>query len=199
MTQPRKQKPYRRFLPLAAMLVLLVSLAACFPSQPPNPSPSVPPPVTPATPAPTTSSGKVQLYWLKEGENSVSLAPTPLTTTPPNATSASAKLEAGLQRLMTGPVNTDVSTSIPTGTKLNSFTVKPDGIHVDLSREFMGGGGSASMQGRLGQVIYTATSLDPNAKVWISVAGEPLRVLGGEGLDVPHPITRKQFDSEFKL
>jgi spore germination protein GerM len=138
----------------------------------------------------------VQFYWLKQTSNTVALVPIPLTGAggAPNV-----QLEAGLKRLLTGPANTDVSSAIPEGTQLNSVKVQADGVHIDLSREFTTGGGSASMQGRLGQLIYTASSLNPNTKVWISIAGEPLRVLGGEGLEVPHPITRQDFDREFQL
>ena len=55
------------------------------------------------------------------------------------------------------------------------------------------------MTGRLGQIVYTATTLNPNSKVWLSVAGKPLTVLGGEGLEIPQPITRSIFDREFRF
>jgi spore germination protein GerM len=96
-----------------------------------------------------------------------------------------------------GTVGKEVS-AIPAKTKLISTTVKSDGIHIDLSKEFMEGGGSTSMLGRLARILYTATERNTKAKVWITVEGKKLETLGGEGIEVKQPITRKSFQEEFK-
>jgi spore germination protein GerM len=62
---------------------------------------------------------------------------------------------------------------------------------VDLSREFEQGGGSNSMQSRLLQVVYTATTFEPTAEVFLTIEGKKLETLGGEGVDVPSPLTRR--------
>jgi hypothetical protein len=57
-----------------------------------------------------------------------------------------------------------------------------------------------SMINRVTQVVYTATSLNPNAEVYISVAGQKLdenNPLAGEGLMVSYPTTRQQLAVDF--
>ncbi len=92
-----------------------------------------------------------------------------------------------------------LTSTIPVGTKLLSAKVQPDGIHIDLSKEFIQNAGATSTIGRLGQVIYTATAQNPNAPVWISVEGKPLEVLGDVGVEIRQPITRKTYDQDFPI
>lgn len=92
-----------------------------------------------------------------------------------------------------------LTSTIPVGTKLLSAKVKPDGIHIDLSKEFVQSGGATSAIGRLGQVIYTATTDNPTAPVWISVEGKPIEVLGDIGVEIRQPITRQMYDRDFPI
>jgi spore germination protein GerM len=95
------------------------------------------------------------------------------------------------------PPETELYSAIPESTKVLSSTSKNKEIRINLSQDFTKGGGSASMQGRIIQVLYTATTLEPDAKVYLSVEGKPLKYIGGEGLEVPQPMTRKDFALEF--
>ncbi|XFA74422.1 GerMN domain-containing protein [Thermosynechococcaceae cyanobacterium Okahandja] len=153
------------------------------------------------SPPPVTTGAQqqdTQVFWLVNKDDTLVLVPTTMRLEA-NPAQPELLIKSRLERLLAGPANGDVATSIPANTRLNRVEVKADGIHIDLSAEFVRGGGSASMQGRLGQLIYTATAGDPNAPVWISVSGEPLRVLGGEGLEVTQPMSRQQFQAAFPL
>jgi len=158
---------------------------------------SVVEPISPTSPAAAVDK-EANIYWLQPNNSKVKLAPN-ATAVAPADTTPNAVLEKALNRLLAGPADPAVTTTIPKGTTLKTLEVKPDGIHIDLSAEFASGGGSASMQGRIAQVLYTATSLDPSAKVWLSVDGKPLESLGGEGLLLEQPMTRQNFDQNFSL
>lgn len=108
----------------------------------------------------------------------------------------------GVINLLSNPQIGNQSSAIPTGTHLLSLQSTPKEIHVNLSHEFGAGGGSTSMVYRVAQILYTVTSLNPNAKVYLAVEGQPLdedHPLGGEGLILKQPLTRQQFAKDFSL
>lgn len=141
-----------------------------------------------------------QTYWLRVEGDQISLVPQQIALKP--GVTAEVALTEALNNLLSNPEVSNLSSTIPTGTRLLSLRVTPGGIYVDLSSEFSQGGGTTSMTYRVAQIIYTATSLDPQAKVFLSVAGQPLDAnhpLGGEGLILRQPITRQQFIEDFPI
>lgn len=147
-----------------------------------------------STKAPTEKS--VQIYWLKTVDNKIELAAAPIAL---NDAQPNVLLKAAFEKMLQGSTDPTLTSTIPANTKLQELEIQPDGIHVDLSSEFTTGGGSTAMMGRVAQVIYTATTLDPKASVWISINNESLDVLGGEGLVLDQPMTRQEFDQNFSL
>lgn len=135
----------------------------------------------------------VEIYTLDDDLNLI-----PTIVNLPKSDNEQEILNKAFNKLLTISENESSSTAIPETTKLIDLTVKEDGIHVNLSSEFTSGGGSTSMIARLGQVIYTASSLNYASPVWINVEGKPLEVLGGEGLIVEQPMTRQSFNDSFK-
>lgn len=160
-----------------------------------------PPPVSTTEPSQTSPAipqvQTAQIYWLKDTGSKQELVPQSITTAADQKPGT--VLETAFNDLLAGPKNATVSTTIPQGTKLRGLKMEQDGIHVNLSEEFTTGGGSAAMTGRVAQIIYTATSLQSSAQVWIEVEGKPLEVLGGEGLELEQPLTRQSFEENFTL
>ncbi|HHP7244935.1 MAG TPA: GerMN domain-containing protein [Elainellaceae cyanobacterium] len=163
-------------------------------TTPTTPDAIEPSPSQPAAPSIETTA---QIYWLDVAGTRFELVPAPVQLQ--QAGEPGDVLTTAFETLLNGPSESPTFSAIPDGTELLNLSVESDGVHVNLSDSFTVGGGSASMMGRLGQVIYTATSLEPNSRVWISVEGEPLEVLGGEGLIVDQPITREGFEENFPL
>ena len=84
----------------------------------------------------------------------------------------------------------DRPTAIPEGTELNSVFVVDRTATVDLSREFESGGGSASMQARVAQVVYTLTQWQFIRRVTFELDGEPVDAIGGEGVPARNLLRR---------
>ncbi len=139
-----------------------------------------------------------QLYRLEIVDSRIRLIPQTIETA---ATSPQLALKQALDELFTPSLAFDPTTTIPRGTKLLNLRTSQNGIYVDLSQEFTQGGGSSSMIYRVAQVLYTATSIDSQASVFLSIEGKPLNEdypLGGEGLLLEYPLTRQQFNQDFR-
>ncbi|MGD1904166.1 MAG: GerMN domain-containing protein [Geitlerinemataceae cyanobacterium] len=146
--------------------------------------------------APDAAEDTATVYWLSDTDDRLELVEGQVATAiAPDSDASTAR--PALSGLLEATAPDDAIDAIPDGVAIVSLELKKDGIHLDLSEEFTFGGGSATMQGRLAQVLYTATAGDPTAALWLSVAGEPLTALGG--LDVPQPLTRKAFEANFSL
>ncbi|CAD5944595.1 GerMN domain-containing protein [Planktothrix agardhii] len=150
------------------------------------------------TPSPSETVEKtLAIYWVEDKSGKLAIISQPIKIQAQN--DPTVFLNIALDQLFAGASDPNQLSEIPKGTKLLNLTTNNDEVYVDLSPDFTQGGGSASMIGRLGQIVYTSTTLNPNGKVWLSVAGKPLTILGGEGLEIPQPITRSIFDQEFQF
>ena len=150
----------------------------------------------PTAGAASTVPGKVYFYMHGPGFEQNTLAPVQRFVDPviPATTS--------MQALLAGPTTAEenavpaISTAIPAGTTLHSVSITAGVATVDLSATFVSGGGSASMIGRLAQVVYTLTQFSTVDGVLFKINGVPTTVFGGEGVIVNTPATRSDFESE---
>lgn len=141
----------------------------------------------------------VEVYWLTDEDSAVGLMSVPMAIAD-KAADPAVQLQDAMEMLLAGPkTKDDRTTTIPDQTQLNGLELKKDGVHLDLSSEFTNGGGTLSMTSRVAQILYTATSSNPEGQVWLKVDGEPLEVLGGEGIVIDQPLTRASFEDNFDL
>jgi Sporulation and spore germination/Immunoglobulin-like domain of bacterial spore germination len=104
---------------------------------------------------------------------------------------------AAMQALLAGPsrseLQTGLGTSIPEGTRLLGIAIGKGVATVDLTSQYQSGGGSRSMQARLGQVVYTLTQFPTVNAVRFHLDGEPVNVFSGEGIVLDHPVGRSDY------
>jgi hypothetical protein len=104
---------------------------------------------------------------------------------------------AALEALLAGPTSLErdagVGTQIPNGTELLGLIVDGGIATVDLTSEYESGGGTASMTMRLAQVVCTLDQFPTVKGVLFRLDGQPVDVLGGEGIVIDHPLRCRDY------
>jgi hypothetical protein len=107
---------------------------------------------------------------------------------------------AALTELLAGPTEEEVASgltsTIPAGTTLRDVGVSGGVATVDLDGTFDDGGGSASMLGRVAQVVATLTRFPTVDRVAFRIDGRPVQAIGGEGVVVDPPIGRGAIEEQ---
>lgn len=114
--------------------------------------------------------------------------------------SSSAVARAALEALLDGPTTEEraagLASAIPEGTRLLDVSIADDVATVDLSGSFDDGGGSASMLGRVAQVVATLTRFPNVERVAFRLEGDPVEAIGGEGVLVDPPVGRLDVEEQ---
>ena len=109
---------------------------------------------------------------------------------------------AAMTALIDGPAKAEIETSpamyttIPDGTRLLGLTITNGLATVNLSKEFESGGGSASVLGRLAQVVYTLTQFPTVTAVSFELDGQPVTTFSGEGVVLDNPVGRTDYTDQ---
>lgn len=140
------------------------------------------------TPAPRTSFA---VYFLRDEK--VSPVRRTIAATPEVA-------RAAMVALLAGPTAAEkadgLTTAIPPGTTLGDLALADGIVTVDLDGSFDEGGGSASMLGRVAQVVATLTRFPTIRRVAFRLDGEPVETIGGEGVVVDPPVGRLSIEQQ---
>lgn len=169
------------------------------PGGSPLPSPTSGPNATPnpdVTPTPTaTGTTTVRAYFfLGSFVDNAGLVPVLREVPKTQAVGA-----AAMRALLEGPNDAELGarpamyTVIPEGTRFLGLRIDGGIATVNLSREFEQGGGSASVLGRLAQVVYTLTQFPTVEGVRFELDGEPVTVFSGEGVVLDEPVGRSDY------
>ncbi|MHB8895979.1 MAG: GerMN domain-containing protein [Candidatus Geothermincolia bacterium] len=151
---------------VAALVVVALVAAGCGES---GGAPTTTPATSPTTTPSTTPSGTTVSVFFTRGD----------VVTQVTRQAANPSAQAALNDLLQGPNEAEkaqgYATAIPSGTKLQSYTVSGSQATVDFSREMLNyGGGSALVQAIISQVDNTILNNDKSVRtVAITVDGQP--------------------------
>jgi germination protein M len=153
-------------------------------------SETVPPPDTNGGSGSTDTTRLITYeVWFTRGESLFAVSRAQLAT--PRVGSAA------MEALLEGPDPREraagVGSQVPPDTQFLGLTVEDGIATVDLTSEFESGGGSASLNMRIAQVVYTLTQFPTVKGVLFQLDGQNVDVLGGEGVVVEQPVARKDF------
>lgn len=145
----------------------------------------------PATGSTAPAQASVAVYFLRDekvGPVRRTIAATP------------ALARAALTALLEGPTREEAAgglvSAIPAGTTLRDVAVADGIATVDFDGRFDDGGGSASMLGRVAQVVATLTRFPTVERVAFRIDGKPVETIGGEGVVVDPPIGRAAIEGQ---
>jgi spore germination protein GerM len=101
--------------------------------------------------------------------------------------------ETAVRELFLGPTleeqeKLELRTEIPEGSRLIDIQEDSKQVQINISSQFMSGGGSESMQVRFRQLRETALNLAKGRPVYLYIDGQKAKTIGGEGLEVPQPL-----------
>ena len=135
------------------------------------------------------ATSSVAVYLLRDGK--VSPVRRSIESTP-------AVARAALTELLNGPTAHEradgLSSAIPDGTTLRDISLADGVATVDLDGAF--DGGSASMLGRVAQVVATLTRFPTIERVAFRIDGKPVEAIGGEGVVVDPPVGRRAIEEQ---
>lgn len=101
--------------------------------------------------------------------------------------------ETAVRELFLGPTieeqeKLDLWTEIPEGCRLIDVEENDKSVRINISSQFMSGGGSESMQVRFRQLRETSLNLAKGRPVYLYMDGKKAKTIGGEGLEIPQPF-----------
>ncbi len=171
---------------MAGVIVMIAGLAAACggsagaTTPAPTPPASTVPSQAAVSPAATTT---VRVYLFAPDLAGGDAHLVPVVRTVP-ATRAVAT--AAIRELLVGAASDEhgLVTMIPAGTQLLGITTDGRVATIDLTGTFESGGGSASMLGRLAQLVYTVTQFPTVDTIRLRLDGQPVESIGGEGVMV---------------